>query len=148
MTNNVIQSGDVNICLINGKNTGQLGVVTQSMQYDSPNPVQVRVTNIERTLIDITVRPSYAGGVFEVLKAYSLAQDQVSVNALVATLKKIEHTYPYHQAIGYYLERAGYPSKMLDLVRRLPMAYDFYLANAMGDTEYVKEWRLFIPKGF
>ena len=118
------------------------------MQYDSESPVQVHVTNIERTLIDITVRPSYAGGIFEVLKAFTLAKEQVSVNALAAMLQKIQHTYPYHQAIGYYLERAGYKPRVLDLMRRFPMEYDFYLANAMGEAEYVKDWRLFIPKGF
>jgi predicted transcriptional regulator of viral defense system len=148
MTNNFIQHETASIYLINGKNTNQLGVVSQSVQYDSDVPIPVRLTNIERTLIDITVRPAYAGGVFDVLKAFSLAKDQVSVNALAAMLQKIKHTYPYHQAIGYYLERAGYKNKMLDFFRRFPMEYDFYLANAMGETEYIKEWRLYVPKGF
>lgn len=148
MTNNFVDFNNATIYLINGKNTNQLGVVSEKVQYDSEALIPVRVTNIERTLIDITVRPAYAGGVFEVLKAYSLAKDKVSVNALAAMLQKIQHTYPYHQAIGYYLERAGYKPKMLDFLRRFPMEHDFYLANAMGQTEYIKEWRLYVPKGF
>jgi hypothetical protein len=147
-TNNVIDFDDLRIYLLNGKNTGQLGVVTESVTYDSDNPVTVRLTNLERTLIDITVRPAYAGGVFEVLKAFQLAQEQVSVNALAAMLQKIGHTYPYHQAVGFYLERAGYRASLLDLIRRFPMNYDFYLAHDMGETEYVEAWRLYVPKGF
>jgi len=147
-SNNVINFGDVKILLVNGKNTNQLGVVQETLSYDTADPVTVRLTNIERTLIDITVRPMYSGGIFEVQKAFRLAQDTVSVNALAAMLKKIDHTYPYHQAIGYYMERAGYKSTFLDLLRRFPMEYDFYLANQMGETEYVKEWRLHVPKGF
>jgi len=33
------------------------------------------------------------------------------------------------------------------VLRRFPMEFDFYLANQMGPTEYVKPWRLHIPKG-
>ena len=147
-SNNAIDFENAKIYLINGKNTGQLGVTTEFVTYESDSPVKARVTNLERTLIDIAVRPAYAGGVFEVLKAFELANEQVSVNALAAMLQKIAHTYPYHQAIGYYLERAGYRSTQLDLMRRFPQHYDFYLANNMGDTDYVKEWRLYVPKGF
>lgn len=148
LSNNVTQVDEVGICLINGKNTGMLGVISDSMQYDSEVPVNVRVTNLERTLIDIVTRPVYAGGVFEVLKAFELAKSQVSVNALGAMLAKIQHTYPYHQAIGFYMERAGYKPRALDLMRKFPMEFDFYLANAMGQMEYIKEWKLFVPKGF
>ncbi len=148
ISNNQITFENLTICLINGKNTNQLGVIAETVQYDSDTPVRVRLSNLERTLIDITVRPIYAGGISEVQKAFLLAKDQVSVNALAAMLPKIGHTYPYHQAIGFYLERAGYKSGLLDLLRRFPMNYDFYLANEMGETDYIKDWRLYVPKGF
>ncbi len=148
MSNNSIDFGDLRICMINGMHTNQLGVISEKVSYDDDTKVNVRLTNVERTLIDITVRPAYSGGVFEVQKAFRLAKDQVSVNALAAMLQKLKYVYPYHQAIGYYLERAGYKPNMLDLLRRFPMNFDFYLAHEMGETEYVKEWRLYIPKGF
>ncbi|PNM91473.1 hypothetical protein QGN06_09570 [Achromobacter xylosoxidans] len=146
-SNNYIDFASNRIFLINGKNTGRIGVISTTTTYDSETPIDVRVTNLERTLIDITVRPAYAGGVFEVLKAFQLAKERVSINALAAMLQKIGHTYPYHQAIGFYLERAGYRSNQVDLIRRFPMNYDFYLAHNMGEMEYVKDWRLFVPKG-
>jgi hypothetical protein len=145
---NVIELGNVRICMVNGMYTNQLGVVKDKVSYDGESKVNVRLTNLERTLIDITVRPVYSGGVFEVQKAYRLAKDQVSVNALTAMLRKLKFVYPYHQAIGFYLERAGYKSSLVDLLRSHPKDYDFYLAHEMGETEYVKDWRLFIPKGF
>lgn len=148
VSNNQITFENVNICLVNGKNTNQLGVITETVHYDSETPIRVRLTNLERTLIDITVRPIYAGGISEVQKAFLLAKDQVSINTLAALLPKIGHTYPYHQAIGFYLERAGYKSRSLDLLRRFPMNYDFYLTNEMGEIDYIKDWRLYVPKGF
>ncbi|WP_031242201.1 type IV toxin-antitoxin system AbiEi family antitoxin domain-containing protein [Advenella kashmirensis] len=147
ISNNVIEFEGNRIYLLNGKNTGQLGVINEPMNDEEGQQVLVRVTGVERTLIDITVRPVYSGGVYEVLKAFTLAKEQVSVNALISMLKKINHIYPYHQAIGFYLERAGYRSSLLDLVRRLPIEYDFYLDNKMQDMEYVKAWQLYIPKG-
>jgi predicted transcriptional regulator of viral defense system len=148
MSQNSIDFDGVRICMVNGMFTNQLGVANEKVSYDSEKKLNVRVTNVERTLIDIAVRPAYSGGVFEVQKAFLLAKDNVSVNALAAMLQRLKYVYPYHQAIGYYLERAGYRDSLLELLRRFPMDYDFYLAHEMGETEYVKEWKLYIPKGF
>jgi predicted transcriptional regulator of viral defense system len=148
ISSNWVEYGEKKVYLLNGADTSHLGVVVQQATDDDGKEVSVRVTNIERTLIDVTVKPMYAGGVFEVAKAFALARDQLSVNKLMPMLRKLDFAYPYHQAIGYYLERAGYKSSQLDLVRRLPMEYDFYLAHEMGETRYEPTWRLFVPNGF
>lgn len=148
ISNNMIEFGDVRICLVNGMHTGALGVVEENAVYDDNQPARVRVTNIERTLIDIAVRPVYAGGIAEVLKAFQQAREQASVNRLAAMLQKLNYLYPYHQAIGFYLQRAGYSAANLDLMRQFPMEFDFYLTHQMGETEYVPDWQLHIPKGF
>jgi hypothetical protein len=148
LSRNVITYRNVRICLVNGMYTAQLGVIEDDVYYDEGRPCHVRFTDIERTLIDATVRPAYAGGVFEVQKAFRLAKDKVSVNRLAAMLQKLEYVYPYHQAIGFYLERAGYKPSALDLLRRFPMEFDFYLTNQMAETDYIRSWRLFVPKGF
>lgn len=141
---NVARFGDYEICQLSGKCTGRLGVTA----LDVEGAGRVAVTNVERTLIDIAVRPAYAGGVFEVLEAYRRARDELSVNRLAATLKKLDYRYPYHQAIGYYLERSGaYRESQIRLMRKPVISHDFYLAHKMGETDYCKAWRLFIPKG-
>ncbi len=145
VSQNVATYGDHKICLLNGRNTGALGVI----QHDSPpSASHLRVTDVERTLIDATVRPVYSGGVFEVLRAFEAARDRLSVNKLVAILRKLDYTYPYHQAIGFYLERAGYRESQIELLRRFDMSFDFYLTYQMRDPDYDAKWRLFVPKGF
>ncbi|HUP63033.1 MAG TPA: hypothetical protein VNA69_21755 [Thermoanaerobaculia bacterium] len=134
---------DSQIVVIAGKNTGQLEVG----QLDGPAGEKLAVTKLERTLIDSTVRPAYAGGVFHVLEAYTAAKSVLSVNVLLATLKRLEYAYPYHQAIGFYLQRAGYEENRWQRVKELGMKHDFYLAHGLHDPEYDPEWRLFYPKG-
>jgi predicted transcriptional regulator of viral defense system len=142
----VTQLWNYTICLLHGMSTGQLGVsVTESDLFKGP---PLKVTDVERTLIDIAVRPFYAGGVFEVLGAYRLAKDKVSINKLASYLKKMDFIYPYHQAIGFYLEKSGvYDDSQMNLLRKFDIKFDFYLTYQMKDVSYSKEWRLYYPKG-
>ena len=105
------------------------------------------MTSIERTLIDVAVRPAYAGGIENVLEAYRRAQGLVSVDKVIATLQRLDHVYPYHQAIGFYMERAGYPHGYLAQLKALGLDLDFYLAHGIHRTNYNKDWRLHHPSG-
>lgn len=132
------------LVLLSGKNTGRLEVVPLRMITGET----ADATGLERTLIDITVRPAYAGGVYQVLEAYRSAKDRVSVNTLMATLKKLDYVYPYHQAIGFYMQRAGYESSRYERLRSVESHFDFYLAHDIRDRDFDSSWRLYFPKGF
>jgi len=142
-SNFVFQFDHSQALLIWGKNTERLEVIESDYSGS-----KLSVTSLERTLIDIVVRPSYSGGVFQVLEAYRRAQGRASVGTLVATLKKLGYAYPYHQAIGFYMQRAGYPENQYERLKAIRMDYDFYLTYDLRDKEYVSDWRLFVPKGF
>jgi hypothetical protein len=148
ISNNAVEFGDQRIVLLNSAFTGLEGVATHPVGQGTNDRAVVHVTNIERTLIDAAVRPAYSGGVYEVAKAFELAKETISVNALGAMLKRLNFGYPYHQAIGFYLERAGYRSTSIELMRRFPMKFDFYLTHEMAETRYDQAWRLYVPKGF
>jgi hypothetical protein len=129
--------------VIAGKSTNYLGVGA----IKGPAGERLFATKVERTLVDMAVRPIYCGGVGKVLEAYRAARDQLSVKRLMGTLKKLGHLYPYHQAIGFYLERAGFDGEALDLARQPGLEFDFYLAHGMNDTVYDKTWRVHHPRG-
>lgn len=148
VSNNAAEFEDWKVQLINSANTGELGVVSHEVQLTPKRHFPIRVTNMERTLIDAVVRPTYSGGVFEVAKAFELAKDLVSANAIGAMLTKLKFAYPYHQAIGFYMERVGYRASALELMRRFPMEFDFYLTHDMSTTRFIPEWRLHVPEGF
>lgn len=80
--------------LLSGKASGQAGVIRESTSG-------LPVTGLERTLIDITVRLRYAGGVFQVARAFENAVDAIDADRLVSLLDALNHRYPYHQGIGF-----------------------------------------------
>jgi len=133
-----VRYGDFTFMVLNGGFTNRLGV----HQLDG-----IPVTNVERTLLDSTVRPGYAGGVSAILEAYRNARGKLSLNKLVATLDALDFIYPYFQAVGFYLERAGYQGKKLDELRERPKAFDFYLTYDIEEKDYSADWRLYFPKG-
>jgi predicted transcriptional regulator of viral defense system len=133
------------ICLINGKHTGNLGVITKIGKDGFP----VRVTDIERTLIDIVVRPQYSGAPKQLLSAYRRAGNRASLPKILNLLEKIEHVYPYHQSIGFLAERSGaFRPEQLESVKSVPRELDFYLTNEMDSPLYSPEWRIFYPREF
>jgi hypothetical protein len=132
----------ISVTMISGKNTNRLGVET----IVGPASESLQATNLERTLVDIVVRPAYAGGISQVLKAYRAAKDRMSADQLVDILKKLDYVYPYHQSIGFLMQKAGYPEKRFVQLRALGLHHDFYLAHGLQQLEYSKDWRLFYPK--
>ena len=144
VSHDIAEYKGVRVCILHGQKTSGLGVIKMTGRKGE----LLQVTSLERTLIDIAVRPVYSGGVSEVLKAYRLARSKVSIEKLVATLNTMNFVYPYHQAIGFYLERTGlYTSSELQQFSEIPMEFNFYLEYSIKDSDYSDKWRLYFPRG-
>lgn len=133
---------DLKIYVLNGKFTDHLGV-TRNEGEDQ----QYYYTDLERTLVDISIRPAYSGGVFEVLEAYKRSEHRVDPVKLRTYLTGLDYIYPYHQVIGFYLEKAGYSQDAIKLFEG-NMIHNFYLTYGMRNPVLNSKWKLFIPKGF
>ena len=141
-TQDACKYGDCTITVLSGKHTGRLEVGAAK----APSGHEVPVTSLERTLVDITVRPGYAGGVPSVLKAFRLAKNRTSIRKLIGVLNKFGHTYPYHQAIGFYLKHAGYSEADQLLARASGVKFDFYLCHGLTEPGFDPDWRIFFPR--
>lgn len=131
------------VTLLSGQNTGRLDVVDINAADSRTYPT----TSLERTLVDCVVRPSYAGGIHEVMNLYVSAKERLSVRRLRKLLDDLHFLYPYRQAIGFLLERTGHPDSRLALFEQPPFEYDFYLDYAIPKRAYSTRWRLFYPEG-
>jgi hypothetical protein len=130
------------VVVINGKQTGRLEVSTTEITGSAVLPV----TGLERTLIDVTVRPAYAGGVLEVMAAFRAARGRLNVARMLEVLERLEYVYPYHQVIGFYLSRAGFPDDELNQLRRLGNKFAFYATYGMKQPKFNPEWQVYYPE--
>lgn len=135
------QMEQYSILFLNGKHTRNAGVTT--VEHSSAGTL--RVTSLERTLIDCTVRPQYAGGIQAVAALLPRAHEQISPAEIVRLLANTKYAYPYHQSIGFLLERAGMPSRALEPLRRLPRRFKFYLDYRMKHPAYDAGWQIYYP---
>ena len=112
------------------------------------NSNDLSVTDTERTLIDIAVRPAYSGGPKTVLDAYRRAAGKFSHEKLLEYLDRLDYTYPYHQAIGFYLERSVQNSKIiLAKLEQMETPIIFYLEHQISEPAFSDRWQLFYPSG-
>ena len=139
-SNYVFRIGGYSIVLISGKATGREGVTTDQV-------TGLPTTCLERTLIDITVRPRYAGGVFQVAEAFKTAVSEIDSSKLLIILEKLNYRYPYHQALGFYLDRAGASKEILGQLRDYGTNFAFYLDYSMANPSFDESWRVFHPLG-
>ncbi len=141
-SNYVLSFKKQSFVLLSGMNTGQLGV----SRFEAPDGSVVEATDPERTLIDLVVRPAYAGGVSAVLEAYKSARTRLDFQKMLDYLQQLAYIYPYHQAIGFYADRAGYRQDQVEMLKRLGLHFDFYLAHGMKNPVLDPNWRIFRPK--
>ena len=136
----IFKIGDYRIVLLSGKSSKNAGVEVDSI-------LNLPRTCLERTLIDITVRPRYAGGVFKVLEAFKSAIADINYKKLISYLDTMDYKYPYHQSLGFYLERAGANASDLELFSTKGINFNFYLDYSMASTGFDESWRIFFPIG-
>ena len=136
MTNNICEYNGYIIHGLNGMNSNNLGVVEKG---------EIRFTDIERTIIDTVVRPQYSGGIKNTLNMFQKVKSKIDVERVIKYLNKIKFVYPYHQSIGFYLERTKYPKETINLFSKMRTKYNFYLTNQNNNPKYSKKWRLYYP---
>jgi len=75
-----------------------------------------------------------------ILNAYVKAKANVDINRLVYTLEQLDYAYPYHQAIGFLMARAGFERSKYELLKKPGLKYDFYLMHGMTKPLYDPDW--------
>jgi predicted transcriptional regulator of viral defense system len=129
------------IILLKGKNSDQLGTIPFRYLKE-----KVLVTDIERSLIDCTVRPQYAGGIKNVIEAFSASKNKIVAEKLFHYLTELDFIYPYHQSIGFLLEYTNYPEETINLFKQLPRKINFYLDYALNRKVLNTTWNVYIPE--
>ncbi len=71
----------------------------------------------------------------------------MSVKRLSEVYENLEYIYPYHQAIGFYLEKSGaYGKAEIGIFEKYEKKVRFYLDYQMKKPLYSEKWNLFYPR--
>ncbi|OGO93534.1 MAG: hypothetical protein A3F10_05780 [Coxiella sp. RIFCSPHIGHO2_12_FULL_42_15] len=110
--------------------------------------LEIKITNLERTIVDVLDRPDLAGGWEEVLRSL---EHVIQIN----TDQLIKYTLLLNNAatvakVGYYLElrpshlktNQQFTKKLLDHIPKQPYYMD---RNNRGKGTYIKKWQLIVP---
>tara|TARA_R110000764_G_scaffold234856_1_gene328999 strand:+ start:2162 stop:3049 length:888 start_codon:yes stop_codon:yes gene_type:complete len=105
------------------------------------------VTDLERTLIDIAVRPAYSGGAFQILEAYKNSRGKVNPDKISTYLDELDYIYPYHQLVGFYLDLAGFDDKDLKQFSNKKSNINFYQTYNLSNKKLNTKWGIYYPSG-
>lgn len=109
---------------------------------------QVRVTSLERTIVDILARPDLCGGWEEVIRSLdSLTSfDAEKLINYAISLSKCHIV----ARVGYFLEQlpdylAINPQLMNKLLDHIPKCKT-YMDKSLGEGSYIKKWNVIVPR--
>ncbi|MDN6900675.1 hypothetical protein [Oenococcus sicerae] len=139
---------DYRLSFLNGQHTNYLGI-GQIALHDAKQTAFI--ANLERSLIEAMIHPEYCGGVGNVLEAFIMAKDLISITKILDYLSQINYVYPYEQALLFYIQRAGYPQQHLHTVRqaievRHLNQIKFYLQHQMINPILDQQSQVYFPQ--
>jgi hypothetical protein len=132
----------VEYVVVSGKHSNNFG--TYEVQHPVAGPI--KTTNIERTLIDAVVRPHYVGEFSTIEAMFENAKQKIDIDRMLDTLKKLDYVYPYHQTIGFLLQRTKYDWKDCNKFRAIGVKFAFYFSHGLKHPHYDPDWKVFYPE--
>lgn len=81
------------------------------------------------------------------MEAFKNAITDIDFEKMINYLDIMNYKYPYHQSLGFYLERAGAAASDLELFSSRGINFSFYLDYSMASTGFDESWRIFFPLG-
>ena len=123
------------------KSAISVGVVTPAM--DS----KVKVTNLERTIIDCLDRLDRAGGLEEFIHSLSMLT-YLDENKLLEYLNSYNKAFLYKKAgfvLSYFLKDLKLSADFIDFCHKRGAAHVKYLTNQQESDTFFKEWNIYAP---
>jgi len=109
----------------------------------SPRGYPVRITTLEKTLIDGLAAPEWCGGLTNVLTAWMSAKDAVNLKSVIKLTDR-QDVGILRQRVGYVLERLGFSGPELDnwTTKAKRGGSSKLLASAPFESTFSERWML------
>ncbi len=104
---------------------------------------KVRVSDLERTLLDGLKQPAYCGGISEVAKGFTIKQDSVDPHKLIEYAKKL-NVGAVTRRLGYLMElyKIGTPQHWERVRKMLTQTYHLLDPDMPAEGKHIAKWRL------
>lgn len=103
---------------------------------------KVRVSNIEKTILDCLWQPQYAGGISEIAKGIWIRKDKINFPKLLSYVLKF-NKYVVAKRLGFILETFGIGEKILSQLRKnINERYDLLDSNLPSKEVFKNKWHL------
>lgn len=146
ITSNFFSLQNNNYYLLEKGDHAMCGVISKSLHFQKQN-IELKITDIERTLIDCIMAPHYAGGLTTLLNAYK--ESSIRISKLKDYYEVLNPQYPYWQSIGLFLDSisSDLGNQWYELFRtRKKQA--FFIEHKYNSTwEKSEKWEVFFPRG-
>ncbi len=104
---------------------------------------KVRVSDLERTLLDGLKQPAYCGGFSEVAKAFSIKRETIDPQKLIEYAVKLD-VGAVNRRLGYLMElyQIGSPIHWKSLQATLTLTYQLLDSELPSEGRHIAKWRL------
>ncbi|TAM45819.1 MAG: hypothetical protein EPN55_07380 [Gammaproteobacteria bacterium] len=145
---NVASFGEYRFVFLARAYTGNAGVESRLIPFKQVK-VQIRITGLERTLLDCISAPENAGGIANAVDAMRRAADRIEIGTLIELYTKLHFKYPHWQRVGLLLDRLVSPTYAEKWKSHFGIPkHKFYLAKGYKlGWEFDQLWGVYYPKG-
>lgn len=104
---------------------------------------KIKVSDLERTLLDGLKQPTYCGGISEVAKRFTIKQDSIDPQKLIEYAKKL-NVGSVTRRLGYLMElyKIGTPLHSEQLRQMLTQTYHLLDPDLPSEGKHIAKWRL------
>lgn len=135
------------IVYVAGKHNDETGILSIPPTHKD-FPEGSRITDLERCLIDAVVAPQYNGGLLTIPGLFEEASEKLDLETLIAHYQELDFLYPYHQAIGFFLDHCTHKQAAETWRTVFPPSNRFFVdKNAKSSWELDPRWQVYYPKG-
>ncbi len=138
---------DYKIVIIEGVSLNKKGI--KMLAYGNNKDLFIPYSDIERTLIDAVIRPTYSGGMDSIVEAFFAAKEIIDIRKMALYLNELNLNYPYERNVALYMKKAGYNQLeinfFLNNINLTKVTYDFYLDYQIIKKVYDSELQIYYP---
>ena len=134
-THKIGKYNNKHIVFLEPKNTKDFGVVEVK---------GVRVSNVNRALVEMIVNVQYFRNSKEVIGVFSKIKDYINIDEVFEIVEKFDFIYPYYQSIGYILEEIGFNKEELYKFKERVSEFDFYTDKNQVNYTYISYWKMYV----